>query len=188
MSNLLVVTQTESDELDAMVRRSVRPPPHGQAAVPPSEAIILGAVRAVVDASVAVALAGQPFQVLVAQGETVAEAERIIRGAVLLFHHPDDKWALFGDEAGELHLLDTPRPPQEIDQPKLVEEPARLLVDSVLRANGSRGIRYRTLQLRPFFARHTKMQIAFDPDKGIWYRSLLVEHQTGEPDPEASGA
>lgn len=186
MSNLLVVTQTESDELNAMVRRSVRPPPHGQAAAPPSEAILLGAVRAVVDASVAVALAGQPFQVLAIQGEAVAEADRIIRGAVLLFHHPDANWALLGDEAGELHLLDTASPPPDIDLPKLVEEPARLLVDSALRANGSRGIRYRTLQLRPFFARHTRMQIVFDPEKAIWYRSLLVEHQTGAPDSEGN--
>ncbi len=176
MTNLLVVTRNESDELNSMVRRSVRPSPHGQAAPPPSEAIFLGVVRAVIDAQVATALAGQPCRVMVIQGEAVPEADRIIRGGVLLFHHPDANWALFGDEAGQLHLVDTASAPQDVDMPELVDGAERLLINSALRANGSRGIRYRTLPLRPFFARHTKMQIAFDAEKRIWYRSLTVEY------------
>jgi hypothetical protein len=178
MANLLVVTQTERDELDSMVRRSVRPPLPGQAATPPGEAIFLAAVRAVIDAAVAAELTGQPYGVMVIEAEAVTDVDRIIRGPVLLFHHPDAGWALLGDDAGELHLLDTSRAPEGLAQPRLVEGPTQLLVDSALRANGSRGLRYRKLPLRPFFARHTKMHIAFDADKHTWYRSLQVEHQT----------
>lgn len=184
MANLLVVTQGESDELDSMMRRSVRPPAPGQLAAPPDAAIFLGAVRAVIDASVATALTGQPYRVVVIEGEAVADVDRIIRGAVLLFHHPDAGWALLGDDSGELHLLDAHRAPEELALPRLVEGPARLLVDSALRANGSRGLRYRKLPLRPFFARHTKMHIAFDAEKQTWYRSLQVEHQTSGTDQE----
>lgn len=184
MANLLVVTQIESDELDSMVRRSVRPPPPGQVATLSGEAIFLGAVRAVIDASVAAALSGQPYRVAVIEGEAVADVDRIIRGAVLLFHHADVGWALLGDDSGELHLLDTTRAPEDLAQPRLVEGPARLLVGSVLRANGIRGIRYRKLPLRPFFARHTKMHIAFDAEKHTWYRSMQVEHQTSRSDQE----
>jgi hypothetical protein len=182
MANLLVVTQGESDELDSMLRRSVRPSPPGQAPTLPSEAIFLGAVRAVIDVSVAAELAGKPYSVVIIQDEAVSDTDRIIRGAVLLFYHPDARWALLGDESGELHLLETARAPEDLAQPKLVEGSVHLLVDSALRANGSRGIRYRKLPLRPFFARHTKMQIAFDAEKHTWYRSPVVEHLTSNPE------
>jgi hypothetical protein len=188
MTNLLVVTQNERDELDAMLRRSVRPAPHGQAAPPLSEAIFLGAVRAIIDASVAAALAGQPYQVVVTQGEAVPDADRIIRGGVLLFHHLDADWALFGDEAGQLHVVDTAGAPHDVASPQLVDRPAQLLVDSAQRPNGSRGIRYRTLPLRPLFVRHTKMQIAFDEEKCCWYRSRMVEYVPAEHDPGDSPA
>lgn len=183
MTNLLVVTQTESDELASMLRRSVRPPPPGQAATPPGEAIFLAAVRAIMDVPTA-ALVGQDSRVLVVQGEAVAESDRIIRGAVLLFHNPDAGWALLGDGEGQVHLLDIASIPQEIDLPQLVDGQNQLVVDSALRANGSRGIRYRTLPLRPFFARHTKMGIAFDTERREWYRSATVEGSSAEHEPE----
>lgn len=116
----------------------------------------------------------------------MADADRTIRGAVLLFRHPDAGWALPSDDSGERHLFDAPRAPEALAQPGLVEGPSRLLVDSALRANGSRGLRYRGLLLRAFCARHTKMQIALDAEKQTGYRSPQVEHQTSGPDQEGS--
>lgn len=118
------------------------------------------------------------------------EANRLIRGATLLHYDQYQRWALLGDEAGQLHVLDLASPPAGLATPQLVDDPrrpVRLLRESppkpVTWADNpeTTEITYDDLQLAPLRVRRRIIWQGFDQLSRRWYRGRYIEHITQEP-------
>lgn len=172
MSGLLNLTQAEHDQLAELTRRATRPAsPDQRGAADPARAaaLRLAGVRVVLGAEVAAALGDQPWQAHVVHGETVPDADRVILGAVLIFHHVEASWMVIGDELGRLYMLDSPAAPEGIAEPQLVDSadaPAAL-----------------ASPLKTYRVRGVAMAMAFDPATRIWYRSRRVATVTAPTAP-----
>lgn len=172
MSGLLNLTQAEHDQLAELTRRATRPAsPDQRGAADPARtaALRLAGVRVVLGAEVAAALGDQPWQAHVVHGETVPDADRVILGAVLIFHHVEASWMVIGDELGRLYMLDSPAAPEGIAEPQLVDSadaPAAL-----------------ASPLKTYRVRGVTMAMAFDPATRIWYRSRRVATVTAPTAP-----
>jgi hypothetical protein len=150
---------------------------------------MLASLRVVLGATIAAELAGQQWQVQVVSGESVPDADRVIPGAVLLFHHARAGWMLLGDEGGRLHLLDGQEPTAGLAEPRLVDGAGELAAELAASAPGgalASEAGARALQLRPYRVRGMAMAFAFDGATGTWYRSRRIAAVTTAPAPAAA--
>jgi hypothetical protein len=129
------------------------------------------------------------WQLIVTTSSTVPEADRVIRGATLIYYDAGQRWALLGDAAGQLHLLDVlaepaGAAPQLVDDPR---QPVRLLRQppprpaSWIEDPAQDVFTYDQLELKPWRLRHTILWTAFDQVARVWYRGRRVERIAQEP-------
>lgn len=184
MINLLVVTQAEHVQVQELAAR-IDPGDH--------DAWLAGLREILGDATVEQVSGdfphdlfdGQAWHVVAVTSTTIMGADRVIRGATMLYHAEHQGWALIGDERGQLHVLDVVAPPA-MGEPQLVDDPRQRLVryePPPPGASPSQGgfIRYDDLELKAYRGRRTIIWLAFDQETRTWYRGRRVEHIPSEP-------
>jgi hypothetical protein len=98
----------------------------------------------------------------------------------LIYHNAAEGWALLGDDAGALHLLDLT--PAQLAGLSLGREAVIVEGDNALPATRQAdGLVYPGTYLRPYLARRVGLRIAFDELTRTWYRSRKVSTEERAP-------
>lgn len=176
MSNLLVVTQAEYDQFVDLIFR---------------EDLWVAILDQIIGSRLRRMLTGHPLKLQIVTSETVAEADRVIPEPTLIYHDQGGRWALLGDEDGQLHLLDVATPPIGLGESQLVDEPGRLVQllrldpppsDAPPEHGGFGGfVRYDMIELKAWRVRRVILWTAFDAVDRTWYRSSYVRPIPQEP-------
>lgn len=180
MGSVVALTHAEHEQWIGLTRRASRPEsPYRSGSPVPAEAaaVLLAGLRVVLGAEVVAGLAGEQWEVCVVSSESVPDASRVIRGAVVIFHHAPAAWILFGDQDGQLHVLDSSTVPQGAPGPLLVDRaprPAEYVTSAEATAMSEHDVQVHTPQLQPYYVRDVAVALAFDHPSGTWYRLTRV--------------